>query len=222
MITQSQDLRSNIMKKVGVIYQIKCLVNNRIYIGQTTYYKERICKHKGDLRKNKHHNKALQFDYDKFGLEKFEFSIVEDNIPYEKLLEVETNYMNKFGGIDSDNLYNEEDRYHMTAYVKQKISENRKGLLCGSENGMYGTNMKGEANPMYGKKHSKETKKIIGEKSKIGRKYFKYTLEFVEELRLKKSNGYKLKDLSKEYNIAESTLSTLINYGPSKNSLNKV
>lgn len=164
----------------------------------------------------------MQEDYNKYGLDKFEFSILKDNIDLDKLLDYETKYIILFGGIENDLLYNEEDKLHFTELAKANMSKNRKGKLCGKQNGMYGTHRFGKDNPMYGKKHNKQTKQIIGEKSKLGKKYFKYTPEFVEELRKKKNSGYKLKDLKNEYGIAISTLSVLINYGSSKNSLNKV
>ena len=207
---------------IGVIYQIKCMINNRIYIGQTKNFDKRIYEHKWELQNNRHYNKRLQQDYNLYGSDNFQFTILHKNINQSDLLLYETNYINQYGGIESDMLYNEEDKFHFTNLVRQNMSKNRKGKLCGKDNGMYGVCRYGEENPMYGKHHSEKTKQIISEKSKIGKKYYKYTPELVDELRIKRKNGYMLKDLEAEYGIAVSTLSTLINHGSSKNSLNKV
>lgn len=206
----------------GVIYQIKCVVNNRIYIGQTKNFRKRIYEHKWELKNNRHYNKKLQQDFNLYGIDNFQFIILHDDINQIDLLTYETRYINKYGGIESDLLYNEEDKFHFTNLAKCNMSKNRKGKLCGRDNGMYGVCRYGNKNPMYGKHHNSTTKQIISEKSKTGKKYYKYTPEFVTELREKRKSGYMLKDLEIEYGIAISTLSTLINHGPSKNSLNKV
>jgi hypothetical protein len=60
------------------IYQIKNLINNRVYIGETIRgemrWKEHLCR----LRGNYHVNKLLQEDFDKFGEEAFEWTILKE------------------------------------------------------------------------------------------------------------------------------------------------
>lgn len=201
---------------IGVIYEIKCLANNKVYIGQTSNFKSRIYNHKYNLKHNTHSNKQLQEDYNQFGLMNFTFSILQDNVLKENLLIEETRWINKLGGIESNNLYNEQDITHMTDMARNNISKNRKGLLTGKENGMYGVHRYGQANPMYGKNHKEETKYLIGKKSKVGNKYIKYTPELTTQIRTDRQSGLSLKQLNEKYNIAISTLSILINHGTNK------
>lgn len=67
------------------IYQIKNLSTNEIYIGSSNHLASRKAGHFYRLRTNKHSNPKLQASYNKYGEEKFEFSIVEICIE-EKLL----------------------------------------------------------------------------------------------------------------------------------------
>lgn len=59
------------------IYQIKNLINNKVYIGSSFNIKERISGHKLKLRKNIHDNIYLQKSYNKYSINNFEFKIIE-------------------------------------------------------------------------------------------------------------------------------------------------
>ena len=60
------------------VYQIKNLENNKVYIGETIRgylrWKEHLC----DLRGNRHNNKLLQEDFNKYGEEAFEWTILKE------------------------------------------------------------------------------------------------------------------------------------------------
>ena len=88
------------------IYQIKCLKNNKIYIGETISFKCRLKSHVGDLEKGMHHNRDLQSDFSLFGKDNFEFVVLE-RLPGEKhtLLNRENHYINKSLN-DGEILYN--------------------------------------------------------------------------------------------------------------------
>ena len=60
------------------IYQIKNLENNKVYIGETIRGELRWKEHLRDLRGNRHPNKLLQEDFDKFGEETFEWTILKE------------------------------------------------------------------------------------------------------------------------------------------------
>lgn len=65
------------MKQTGV-YLIKNTVNNKIYIGSSSYnIHNRITVHKRFLKQNKHENLYLQAAYNKYGKEVFIFEILE-------------------------------------------------------------------------------------------------------------------------------------------------
>ncbi|WP_375494125.1 hypothetical protein [uncultured Nostoc sp.] len=69
----------------GILYKICCLANNREYIGQTTCIRipalpkslSRVIGHLNALRNNSHDKASMQKDWNKYGKENFEVSIVE-------------------------------------------------------------------------------------------------------------------------------------------------
>lgn len=60
------------------IYVGKCLVNDRVYVGSSTDAVKRISRHKGDLKLNKHRNSYLQREYNLYGVDAFEWKVVEN------------------------------------------------------------------------------------------------------------------------------------------------
>lgn len=64
-------------KSIG-IYKIKNIENNKVYIGQTCQsFQKRFWHHQWKLKNGNHDNKFLQNEWNKYGEEKFEFSIIE-------------------------------------------------------------------------------------------------------------------------------------------------
>ena len=74
----------------GCIYQIKNRLNDRYYIGETTRGRRRWEEHLYSLKTQRHTNPLLQADYDKFGVEAFEWKILKEMTKdKEKLLKEE-------------------------------------------------------------------------------------------------------------------------------------
>jgi len=63
------------------IYIIENKVNNSIYVGASTMLKIRERKHKLELSKQRHRNRFLQEDYNKYGLGAFQFKVLEEHPP---------------------------------------------------------------------------------------------------------------------------------------------
>ena len=109
----------------------------------------------------------------KYGIDSFEYSILEENIPEEQLSDKEVYYISKFDSVsngynstpggEGGNTYIRKTEEEMFK-IKKKISR----ANSGSNNGNKGQFI-GEKNSMYGKKQSDETKhKIsIAQKGKI-------------------------------------------------------
>lgn len=59
------------------IYQIRNKVNGKVYIGSSVRVEQRISTHKRHLLLNKHSNQKLQLAYNKYGIDNFEYSVLE-------------------------------------------------------------------------------------------------------------------------------------------------
>ena len=71
------ETRKCILSENPGIYKIKCLVNNKCYIGSSVNLASRLRRHKHDLIYNKHRNSYLQRAFNKYGEENFEVTILE-------------------------------------------------------------------------------------------------------------------------------------------------
>jgi hypothetical protein len=60
------------------VYEILNTVNNRAYIGQTTRGEIRWKEHITNLKGNCHENRNLQADFHKYGLEAFEWRVLQE------------------------------------------------------------------------------------------------------------------------------------------------
>lgn len=59
------------------IYKITNKENGKVYIGKSVSIENRWKQHIKELDENKHHTVRLQYDYNKFGITKFVFSVLE-------------------------------------------------------------------------------------------------------------------------------------------------
>lgn len=87
------------------IYYIKCLVNNKIYIGQSKNIRKRFNVHKFYLRNDKNGNPYLQSAWNKYGENNFEFVVIEF-CNEEILSEKEIYYIEKYKSMYNENGYN--------------------------------------------------------------------------------------------------------------------
>ena len=186
---ESDKIMSN---QSGYIYKITCLINNKVYIGQTIDFKRRKYEHFNRLNKNKSDNKYLQEDYNKYGKENFKFEIIEE-CKKDNLLERETYWINNYKGIFSKYIYNEKDINGYNNEYKYNLSKS----VSGNKNGMYGKRHKKESIEIMrkkvsaankGKKRSEECRKLLSERAKERyRNNSKYSQEFIAQLK----NEYK-------------------------------
>ena len=63
---------------MACIYKIKNIENGKYYIGSTKNYEGRKKQHILQLKNRNHHNYKLQKDWDFYGEECFEFSVLEE------------------------------------------------------------------------------------------------------------------------------------------------
>lgn len=65
-------------QSVTCVYKILNRHNGMFYIGSTNNFKRRVGRHKTELKHGIHNNRYLQNAYNKYGLEYFEFIVIEE------------------------------------------------------------------------------------------------------------------------------------------------
>lgn len=118
-----------------VIYKITNLINNKIYIGQTIEYDERVRHHKQTaFRKNsKERNRPLYKAIRKYGIENFKFEIIDNANSIEELNKKEIYYIKIYDScVDSGKGYNLDKggkNGRKSEETKRKIGEAQVGKL---------------------------------------------------------------------------------------------
>lgn len=129
-----------------IIYTFKNKVNGKVYVGQTCRtFKERMGEH---LR---HKNTTLGKALAKYGIDNFEYKVIDEAKTIEELNEKEIFWIEKLNSITpyGYNLCkggNNTLGYNHKEESKEKMRLSKKGTF------------KGEDNPFFGKKHTQETR----------------------------------------------------------------
>lgn len=79
--------------KVTCIYSIENTENGKIYVGSAVDYHRRKRVHLNLLKKGKHHSIKLQNSFNKYGIDKFQFNILELVSNIEDIIEIEQRYL---------------------------------------------------------------------------------------------------------------------------------
>lgn len=171
-------------EKTCGIYCIENLINGKKYIGKAKNIQTRWLQHKNSLSKNIHTNKHLQNSWNKYSEDNFIFYMIYTFEKYniKKINIYEVFYINKFKSYDSKFGYNKTyggEKEDPTEEAKRKMSKNH-------------SNVKGDKNPMFGKKHSLETLKKISDNIPdfSGSKNPFYNKKHSEESRIKMSDNH--------------------------------
>jgi len=96
------------------VYKIKNKITKDLYIGGTVDYKKRIRNHRSKLNNNIHRSLDLQNDWNKYGVNKFEFKVLEE-CNLEDLNLREQYYL--------DNYKTKYNKHKVSVNTKRKISE---------------------------------------------------------------------------------------------------
>lgn len=89
------------MSKIAGIYIIKNIVNNKVYIGQSSALPQRFQEHRYKLRRNIHGNSHLQNAWNKYGENKFVFILIEKINNSLFLTAYEQSYVNYYKTLNS-------------------------------------------------------------------------------------------------------------------------
>lgn len=181
------------------IYQIKNLINNKIYIGSTIrpLYKRKY-EHFSELRNNEHCNTYLQRSFNKYGEENFSFTILETlKFPkeYSKLLISEYLVCRELYLV---NLFN-------AAYnIRKETTTGNTGYNHSEENKDKIRNSRIDKNPSKNLLHQRELKRRrqLGLVNKVGRvkgsKLSDKEIEIIRERSLQEKNIKHMTELQKE------------------------
>jgi group I intron endonuclease len=168
------------MERSGCIYKITNLENDKVYIGQTIQpVTRRWSQHRQYAKSGK---KMVLYDaIRKYGIDKFKFEILFDNLNIDELNKKEIENINKYNSLvpDGYNAGKGGDNYERTIETREKISNIHKGRVITDE---WKRKM---SESQKGKKHTEESKKKMSESQK-GRKQSEETKQKLSKINLGK------------------------------------
>lgn len=88
------------------IYMILNTINNKCYIGSSNNISRRKYEHFKDLERNRHYNSYLQASYNKYGVDKFTFIILERIKDTAELCKKECSWISLKNSMDKNHGYN--------------------------------------------------------------------------------------------------------------------
>lgn len=186
----------NYFMQIGYIYIIQNMINGKYYLGSTKNVQQRKVRHFRELKNNSHHSILLQRAVNKYGIENFEFIIIETCFNY---INREQQLINKINFKDSYNvsstatsgdfITNHPNRLEIITQAITNLKNaprpeprfgednpNWRGgktfCKCGNRINSYTKTCSkcqdktGKNNPFYGKKHSEELKQRLSEERK--------------------------------------------------------
>ena len=172
------------------------MINNKVYIGQSKRLKQRYSDHLTHIKKGKHHNDILQKSFNKYGFDSFEYSILEEVLDENTLNEREKYWIDFYGGINSDKVYNLKDPLlnEYSDYVRKKMSE----ANSGENNSNFGNKWTDEM-----KKEASKSKKGITLEERMGKEKADLTKEKMKKSQTGRKHTEEVKEKIRQHNIGE-------------------
>lgn len=136
------------------IYLLTNLINGKVYVGQTQNCYQRMKQY----AKNKEKHRLIGKAINKYGIENFDLTLLEINIPLERLIALEQHWMDYYESYNLERGYNmcpeagtsrgykhtDEAREKMSRSAKQKFINHPEYIKRGKDNPMYGVKMSQE------------------------------------------------------------------------------
>ncbi len=178
------------MQKISCVYKIENKINQEVYIGETSNFYKRVSDHRSELNRGFHENPNIDIDIKRFNANDFVIEILE-KLPNDKQvrLDRETYYINLYGGIESDNVYNYKDKNSYNQELLNHMSCGRKDIAPWNK-GIKDTKHRGKNSPM-----------------------FKYDKVFVEQLRQVYAQLGSYGKVAKYFDMQKGTVHRLITRG---------
>ncbi len=187
----------DIYKDQSGIYQIRNLVNNKIYIGQTTMrFVKRYWHHQWKLTENTHDNKHLQTAWQKYGPDNFVFEVLHVLKDGEDINQLEINYIKAANSDNDEYGYNIQHGGQEKKLISYISPESRK--LVGVKNREH----------LLGKKLSDTTKQHMRESAHRGEDNHASKLSVSDVIEIKKMlrDGVSANSIGKKFNISKQNI----------------
>lgn len=130
-----QEYTDSELRGKGGIYQIRNVVNGKVYVGSSVNLVKRRHTHFNELRKGIHTNGYLQRAFNKYGETNFVFEIIEFTTDRTNILKLEQYWIDKLKVVKRG--------YNISPIADKPPT------------------MVGAENPMYGRNHTEESKKLM-------------------------------------------------------------
>lgn len=160
-------------KKIIGVYKIKNVLTDKYYIGYSQDINKRFKTHKNQLNRDKHPNIILQRSYNKYGIENFNFEIIDICETKKEACEKELEYLSNieirrflynmhYNNEGGDTLSNHPDKENI---IKKRVETHNKNISKLTKEELVKKYGKfGEKNGMYGKTHTEEVKQKLRDK----------------------------------------------------------
>lgn len=216
-------------KDMGGIYQIRNIVNDKIYVGSAVCLRKRWNDHKSGFKKQNHHSHHLINSCNKYGLDSFKFTILEIVENKENLTKEEQRWIDfLLPEYNKRKIAESNLGFKFSLKIREKMSIDRKGKLTGKDHYFYGRKLSsevrkkmsesrmGKKNHFFGKKHSQETRRKISEINGDGKflgennPNSKLNWKKVRKIRELYNGGRTYKELSCLFNISKGTIADIV------------
>jgi group I intron endonuclease len=188
--------------KMG-IYQIRCLVDERVYVGSTVNLRQRWGDHRKNLNRNRNRCRRLQMAWNEYGSQAFVWGILEYVYNSDVLTMLENEWINRLKAANRRFGFNlRPSSGRLSEESLEKIAEANRGRKHSEESKQKMREAK------LGKKLSEEHKQKIRE-AHLGMKPSKETKQKRSSSMLGKNIGKKHSEETKQ-KIREASLSTAV------------
>lgn len=191
------------------IYKIVNNINKKVYIGSSKNIRHRWAVHLHELKNNKHHSIRLQRSFNKYGVDSFEFVVIE-YCELDKLLQLEVDYINEYNSCLPENGYNMVENVSNPMFGRKHTEQAKEKMMGripwnkGLKNPYSDENLKVRSVKMSNLPRSREWCLKIGNSVRGGKNGFAKKVEILLDNTWVRYDS--IADVSREYGICSSLI----------------